>query len=101
MRYAHRILPLLLLAGCGTPATPVLPPAAPVVPVAAPTATDVPSARETAAIANLNRLGIERASRISVDIGDSGRRGIDEPTHFRDEDLLILRDLPDLSDLSI
>lgn len=60
-----------------------------------------PEDRQTQAIDKLNCLGIERVSRTNVDIGYGGRRGAIEPTHFGDDDLLILRDLPDLAELSI
>jgi len=60
-----------------------------------------PDERQTEAIEKLHCLGIERASRTSVEMGYLGRRGREEPTHFGDDDLPILRDLPDLVELSI
>ena len=60
-----------------------------------------PDERQTEAIEKLHCLGIERVSRTSVEMGYWGRRGREEPTHFGDDDLPILRDLPDLIELSI
>src|SRR5262245_7434593 len=89
------LLLLLLLAGCGTSPARVAPAAS------ASAAADASAERQSEAITELHRLGIERVSRTSVDIGYGGRRGAIEPTHFGDDDLLVVRDLPDLVELSI